>query len=433
MKKRFALMLVCALLVFTTACNTTHINNITEATAASDKAEGSDTTADRDTGASDTTDSDTPPPDTDGEIKMTEQDFQNAINYIKQCRAEGKLSYSAFAVGNRQGEFFHWTLDGTNDTTIFNMASVTKITVTTTLFLIAQSEGLLHWDDKLGDHMNAPSDKADIPLWRFMSHSSGLKAYNVSKVTKDPTKYFNQILSDPLAYETGTKVLYSCNGFNLIGHIIEQTYGKTLDELFIEKIATPLGMKNSGYKLYEKTTDIAKHTNSKTNIVIDGNCYLLGSVSGNAGLFSDIVDMSTYAVELSNGLPSLIPHDLFEESLKNRTVGMNESRAIGWNLVDENYTQTGRLFPNGAYGHTGHQGTSIFVDSETGLWVVWLTNATYFADDYSEVKKMREYFHNAVADDLNLYVEEVVPDTDGTLVIGGPNKKEDYGALVTPK
>ena len=50
-----------------------------------------------------------------------------------------------------------------------------------------------------------------------------------------------------------------------------------------------------------------------------------------------------------------------------------------------------------------------------------------------EVKKMREYFHNAVADDLNLYVEEVVPDTDGTLVIGGPNKKEDYGALVTPK
>jgi len=69
---------------------------------------------------------------------LTEADFQNAIAYIETCRENKVFSYAAFAIGNRGGELFHWCLDGTTDETLFDMASVTKIIATTTLFLVAQ-------------------------------------------------------------------------------------------------------------------------------------------------------------------------------------------------------------------------------------------------------------------------------------------------------
>ena len=55
------------------------------------------------------------------------------------------------------------------------MASVTKIAVTTSLFLLAQSEGRIHWEHRIGDYFDAPADKADIPLWRILTHSAGIR------------------------------------------------------------------------------------------------------------------------------------------------------------------------------------------------------------------------------------------------------------------
>ena len=402
MKKRILALILCLLLALTTACNSANTGGGIETTGGSDAAET--------TGGADPNQP-TDPSGTTGGIKMTEKDLKSTIAYIEQLKKDGKLSYAAFAVGNKSGEFFHWTLDGTNDSTLFDMASVTKPVVVTTLFLMAQSEGLLHWDDTLGKYFpNAPADKADIPLWRLLSHSSGLKA-GIDQNTIFP-KYENEadrhaaiveyLLSTKLSYTTGTKVLYACNGYVILAEILEKTYGKNLDQLFLEKIAEPLGMKNSGYKLYETTTDIAKHQTDR-NRVNDYIAHFLNDVSGNAGLFSNIVDMSIYATALANDLQVLqISPVVFRASLKNRTEGLGDSRGAGWNLVDENYVQAGRLFPNGSFGHTGHTGTSIFVDPQTGLWVVLLTNArNHVANE--KVYEIREDFHNTLADDLLKY------------------------------
>ena len=403
MTKRLLVLFLCMLLAFTTACSSANGNDTPETTT-----ELKDTTdTNETTEPSDTTET-TEPSDTTEAIKMTEKDFKSAIAYIEQLKKDKKLSYAAFAVGNGEGEFFHWTLEGTNDSTLFDMASVTKAAVTTTLFLIAQSEGRIDWNDPLGKYLDAPADKADIPLWRFLSHTSGLAASTGLTNSKlesykgTPDKIVSAILNRSLATKTGTKVTYSDCGFVLLAEVLEKAYGKELDALYLEKVAIPLGMEHSGYKMYEKTTDIAKHQD-EANRVNDPTAYYLGNVSGNAGLFSNIVDMSLYATELSNGLPSLqVSPEIFKASLQNRAEGLNDSRAVGWNLVDEDYVQAGRLFPNGSFGHTGHTGTSIFVDPETGLWVVLLTNArNHVANE--KVYEMRENFHNAVADDLLRY------------------------------
>ena len=326
--------------------------------------------------------------------------YQNTINYIESRRDAGELSYAAFAVGDRTGTHFRWCLDGTTESTLFDMASVTKIAVTTSLFLLAQSEGRVHWNHRIGDYFDAPADKADIPLWRLLTHSAGFRPYFVSSRIDDPAGAAAQILSEPLLYTPGERVVYCCNGFNLLGKLIEGLYGDTLDVLFREKIAPALGMTNSGYKP-PLSADVALHQEPRHR-VNDENAFFMGNVAGNAGLFSNIVDMSRYAAALANGLPTLIPRELFCETLGNFTPGLEEARGIGWKLVDPGYIQTGRLYPVGSYGHCGHTGQCVFVGRETGMWTVFLTNMTYFHRDYSRVCAMRGEFHNAVAEDLGL-------------------------------
>ncbi len=330
---------------------------------------------------------------------FTEADFKNAIAYIEKCRDNKELSYAAFAIGNRGGELFHWCLDGTTDETLFDMASVTKIIATTTLFMIAQKEGLVHWNDPLSKYFpDAPADKANIPLWRFMSHSSGIRSYKVYNYEKDPSKAYEEILSHSLGYATGTGVTYSCLNMILIGRVLEIVYDKPLDVLFTEKVAEPLNLANTGYKLFETDAKIAVHQSNR-NRVNDGQAHFLGDVVGNAGIFSNIVDMSKYAVELANGFPSLeIPQEMFVESIQNHTAGGSSNRAIGWALLGD--SAPGCLLPNGSYGHTGWTGQSIFVDPQTGLWVVFLTNSQYHGASSDGKSSLRGGLYDALADDL---------------------------------
>ena len=81
---------------------------------------------------------------------------------------------------------------------------------------------------------------------------------------------------------------------------------------------------------------------------------------------------------------------------------MNESRGIGFLYVNDLYNQTGTLFPVGSFGHCGHTGTSLFVNRETGLYVIILSDATvstiqkYGHEDYEQVMQMRQIIHTLI-------------------------------------
>lgn len=78
-------------------------------------------------------------------------------------------------------------------------------------------------------------------------------------------------------------------------------------------------------------------------------------------------------------------------------------------VVDEKYSQTGKLFPVGSFGHCGHTGQSFFVNRKENLFVIVLTNATRFLNsksnftgyDYNEICRMREEIHNEILTDLS--------------------------------
>lgn len=294
--------------------------------------------------------------------------------------------------------------------TLFDMASVTKILATTSLSLIAIDSGLLNLTDKVSRFFSVPESFSELTVYHLMTHTMGIghRAMNL------PQNNYQNIAEFILSLEhnpIGTKVEYSCPAFVVLGKILEKIYGKRLDILFKEKVAEPLNMKLSTFLPDKALRSNMVNSNLDPDlkgVVNDYNCQYLGGVAGNAGVFSCVEDMTKFAKMLiSNGYP-LISKTTFDNATKNHTEELNQARALGYLYVDEGYSQTGKLFPNGSFGHCGHTGTSIFVNKESGLYVIILSDATisavkkYGKEHYSDVEKMRENIHNLIKEELNL-------------------------------
>lgn len=293
--------------------------------------------------------------------------------------------------------------------TLFDMASVTKLLAPTMLTLMAAEEGSLAYGDPVSRFFRVPEDKASLTVKNLLTHTVGIGHKPLNKPGYRYETIENDILSIPLDLPVGKNVLYSCPGFILLGRILETVYGKRLDALFRERVAKPLGMNDTSY-LPDRTRDIAESNPDRAGygVVNDYNCRFLGGVAGNAGIFSDLSDMTRFAGVLRNRGVPLLREETFLRAVENHTPGMSEARGLGFLYVDERYPQTGRLFSPGSFGHCGHTGQSVFVDGRTGLYMIILSDATLSTvrrsggEQYGEVMRMRARLHNAAADDLGL-------------------------------
>lgn len=290
--------------------------------------------------------------------------------------------------------------------TLFDMASITKIVVTTSLALIAIDKGMLSPSDPVSRFFAVAEDKKHLTVHHLLTHTMGIGHKSLLESTGVYEEVQNYILDIPSDIPIGTDVRYSCPGFILLGRIVEQIFQKRLDEAFYEHVATPLQMSASVF-LPDRAKDLvnANLRDGEEGIVNDYNCRYLGGVCGNAGLFSNLADMTRYAkMLLSRGAP-LFSEKAFELAAQNHTCGMSESRGLGYLCVDGRYSQTGGLFPDGSIGHCGHTGQSVFTDPTRGLYVIVLSDATvstvrkYGKEKYSEVMQMRHDIHAAIKAD----------------------------------
>ena len=289
-----------------------------------------------------------------------------------------------------------------DENTRFDMASVTKVMVTTPLALMALEQGAIALDTPVSAFFRDPRG---LTIRHLLTHTIGIghKPLNLAGNTYDNIAGY--ILSIPVDIPAGTNVLYSCPGFILLGKILERIYGRRLDELFMERIAAPLDLTRSRFLPGgDGNTVHSNVADTEIGLVNDYNCRFLGGVAGNAGLFSCIADAEKYVRALLRGGAPLLKRETLAMAFQNYTPGISESRALGFVYVDEKYVQTGRLFPAGSIGHFGHTGQSIFFDPKSGLYVVILSDATratvvkYGGERYNLVMDMRARIHNAIAD-----------------------------------
>ena len=285
--------------------------------------------------------------------------------------------------------------------TMFDIASISKL-VTTFIVLKLVEDGKLSLKDKITKFFNVPKDKEDITIEHLMTHTGGLAAHiMISDFTDDPKKVAEVILNSDLSYKLGEQVEYSCLGFILLGKIAEMAGGQDFDILANQIVFNPLSMNQSVYNPSpEFEYAVTEYDNEKgkwlEGVVHDENARFMGGVSGNAGVFSNLNDMQKFAQMLTRNGEPIISKKLFDQAITNHTKFSDEGRGLGFLVKHKTVISCGNIFGEGSFGHTGFTGTSIWVDINTGLYVVFLTNRVHPVRANTKLIEFRKVIHDTV-------------------------------------
>jgi serine-type D-Ala-D-Ala carboxypeptidase len=344
---------------------------------------------------------------------------------VDDAVASGVIPGAVLAAGLRSEEpaVLHVTGDAQRDQqvtrpmtadTIFDLASLTKVTATLPVTLRLIAAGDIGLDDRVRRYLPAfaGDGKDSVTVRHLLAHTGGLP---------DHRKYYEYLdeaaelraaaLAEPLVCAPGTTFAYSDVGFITLGELGAAVAGQPLDQLARDLVYEPLGMTETWYRPPAALIGRIASTElidgvAKTGIVHDENAEVLGGVAGHAGLFGTAADLAKYAMawaepESEPGLALGLPAWLTAEALRCQTdgvAGQPARRGLGWGLRRDRWDNMGDGWPATGAGHTGFTGTSLSIDPATGLWTVLLTNAVHFGrGPEHSVVGLRKNVHAATA------------------------------------
>src|SRR5688500_17065056 len=345
-----------------------------------------------------------------------------------RLRGYGRLTYAADA-------------PAVTDSTIFDIASLTKVVGTTTAIMRLIDAGRLDLDVPIAHYLRSwPSEghAAEITLRHLLTHTSGLPAGADLWTTAGREAKISRIAAMRLAAPPGTQTVYSDLGMILTGAVVESVTGERLDDYLEREVFAPLRMNDTFFNASDRMirerrglapiivravtrsmffapfsllADWAEAENAPTPMfaratrktypklfdmtqvaptefsqsrgealqgdVHDQNAASFSGVAGHAGLFSSARDLAIFAQLMLDASA----HKIDSRIVKAATVDMFVTRsANGRGLgweMPSGRSSAGDYFPASAYGHTGFTGTSIWIDPENDLFVVLLTNRVY--------------------------------------------------------
>lgn len=286
--------------------------------------------------------------------------------------------------------------------TRYDMASLTKVLGPTMLALRAVEDGELTLGDSIGLFFpQAPEDKKSITVKQLMTHSGGFEpSFDLSAETENSAGALDALLVHPLAYAPGTDVRYSCMGYIVLGKMLENLYGKTLDCLAQERVFDPLGLAHTGYcptgGNIAATEVCAETGRTWQGVVHDENARFLGGVSANAGIFSDIDDMAAFAQMLAKGGDGFLAPATMTAAVRCHASTPEMRRGLGFQLAGTPLNYMGDLMPECSFGHTGFTGTSLAVDPTTGFYLVLLSNRVHPTRENLKLMRFRRRLHNVL-------------------------------------
>ena len=335
--------------------------------------------------------------------------FEHCKTLLKNSYLDRGFENAYLLVGTKDETLFEYGINATKES-IFDLASVSKVTSTTLITLRMVDAGLLNLTDPLTCFFEVvPKEKKEITIHHLLTHTSGFEPFiNLATVARTTNKVVETLLDLPLAATVGEKVIYSCLGFILLGEILTKISNKSLAILSQEYVFDPLGLKETTYQPLalnnsnqiidtEYNIDINGHLKG---VVHDENARFLG-LSGNAGVFSTINDLAIFSRMLLNGGvvkdERFLSVEIFEKMITNYTCKKAEGRGLGLRIYQE-----GEDFPGGdklskgSFGHTGFTGTSFFIDPKQEIFIIFLTNRVYHGRVDKGFLNIRKSLHNEI-------------------------------------
>ena len=288
--------------------------------------------------------------------------------------------------------------------TLFDLASVTKVVSTTMVAAKLCDEGLLWYDRPLRYYLPKPGNYGDVSILQLLTHSGGFISENhLDQHIKAPDEALDYILRSPPIALPGTLYEYSCFGFIVLGKILELVCKDSLDSIASKLVFLPLKMHSTMYNPLAShadpkniaATEVAKCTdNVLVGSVHDENARFLGGVAGNAGVFSTLEDMLKLCTMIlrdgASDTGKFLSHERIQEFSKDFTPTLEVGRSIGFSLGGRGGTPA----EVGTYGHTGFTGTSIWINPKHELAAILLTNRVHPSRDNQLLLPLRKTFHN---------------------------------------
>ena len=289
----------------------------------------------------------------------------------------------------------------TSEQTRFDIASVSKPLVTGMLTLRALEAGKLCLSDRLDTFFDAPEDKAGITIEQILTHTAGFSGgLHLWESADDPGEAARIILDTPLACAPGSRMVYGCAGYILLGQLLECLYNLELSELAQQEVFWPLRMRRTGFCPADgniAATEMQDDGRCLQGVTHDENTRFLNGVAGNGGVFSTMDDLALFLQMLAGegALPDggrYLSPSTVRMALRPRASG----RSLLFQLPAKEGGYTGDLFPPETVGHTGFTGVSITLDPTSGLYMVLLTNRVCPSRDSTGIYRVRRLAHNAV-------------------------------------
>ena len=299
----------------------------------------------------------------------------------------------------------HFTWDRSSavpdpDSSLFDLASLTKVVATTAGAMALVDDGLLDLDRPVQAYVPEflGPDKEQVTVRHLLEHRSGLRAFlPLNEQAADAATARSLVLSEPLRYRPGTHVEYSDLNAMLLGWVVEAAAGEPLDAFVHRRVFVPAGMSETRYlparALRHRIVPVGLwRGHAIAGEVHDQNAARLGGVSGHAGLYSTGSDLARYAQLLLNGgLTGDSVRVLSAGAVRHFTRRGPGNRALGWEMRNpEDDTGTGALLSLASFGHGGFTGTSIWIDPEQDLFVIVLTNRVFSPRTGRSVTKLKE-------------------------------------------
>lgn len=335
---------------------------------------------------------------------------------------EGKVIFE-----KSYGHYTYENVTPVTDSTIYDLASVTKVSATLQSVMFLYDRGMLDLHRKASVYLPelATSNKKDATLKDILTHQAGLWPYLPfwAQTVKDTTflpEFYSRTpsLQYPLAVSdrlfanasmpdslwswtiksklrekpvrTPYDYKYSDMGFYIMHHLSEKLLNQRMNEFLMQNLYEPLGAYTTGYVPLMRfpISRIAPTENDKLfrrslliGTVHDQGAAMHGGIAGHAGLFSTANDLGKLAqMLLQNGYYGGYQY-YRPETVKLFTKKTYETskRGLGWDRPTPSETTgvTSVFASQETFGHTGFTGTCMWIDPKFNLVYIFLSNRVH--------------------------------------------------------
>ncbi len=309
--------------------------------------------------------------------------------------------------------------------TVFDIASITILLATVSLYTKFEKLGLLSSDDLVSRYIQSFSvnKKSSIKISNLLNHTSGLPEWApfYQQLLKDHQNsrlgimsssgaksfVYNEINRSKLKNSVGVKQSYSDLGLIVLGQVIEKIAGTSLDKVAQKLIFTPLGLESTGFvdlglvrrnkilpieDLIAPTEYCAWRKRILCGEVHDDNAWAMGGIAPHAGLFSTVKDLGIFAEAILNatkGRDSIFDSNIIDKYLNYPASFANSSWRLGWDSPSKENGLEDIGFSTNARGINSFTGCSLWIDSDRDLSIIFLSNRIHPSRSNKKIMQFR--------------------------------------------